>query len=376
MKKLIPINQEELLLDTPLPQDVYDRNGILLLKKGYIIKTQKQLHSLFQRGASFLVSEPISKPAPPAPPPQADARHPVERIEDIYAELTRLFSRPQGVIGFPLKILELVKKIQKACSLNTDAVLGAILLMKESRYTVIHPLHCALLCHLLLEAWDPPPEGHSSLLAAALTMNIAMIDLQNELFHKKGGLPEATKKQIATHPQRGVVMLRSLGVSDETWLQIVYGHHEFMDGSGYPQGLQGEAIPLLTRILTLTDIYSVKLFSRAYRLPLPADVAAREIITGSRGQSLDQELAKVLVKIVGIFPPGSFVRLINGEIAVVTHRGKKIHHPIVHSVIKEDGVPFPKPIRRDCSRENFSIVYSIPAQKIAIELDKKLLWPG
>ena len=169
---------------------------------------------------------------------------------------------------------------------------------------------------------------------------------------------------MQSHPQRGVELLRAYGVTDESWLTTVFQHHEFMNGSGYPQGLQGEDIVINARMLTLADVYCVKLFSRAYRLPLPPDVAAREIITGSRGQSFDQELAKVLVKEIGIFHPGSLVRLINGEIAVVTQRGKKIHHPIVQSVLREDGVPFLKPIRRDCSKENYSIIYSVAPQHI------------
>ncbi|MEW6187756.1 MAG: HD domain-containing phosphohydrolase [Thermodesulfobacteriota bacterium] len=375
MKQFERIDKRDIALETPLPQDIYDRNGVLLLKKGYLIKTQKQLTSLFERGASILIPEPLQEPIPKAaPPPKIENPTPFELIDTVYSGLSALCLTSGSKFGFQFKIIELCKKIQLACSISTHATLGAILLRKESSYSIAHQLHCAILCDILLRATDHPPSEHSSLLAAALTMNIAMLKLQTELFSKKGELSDEQKKAIKNHPQEGMERLHSNGVRDEIWLKAVLEHHEFLDGSGYPKGLEGKEITVLARMLTLADVYCVKLFSRAYRLPLPPDVAAREIITGSRGQALDQELAKVLVKEIGIFHPGSFVRLINGEIALVTQSGKKIHHPLVHSVIKEDGVPFPKPVRRDCSKETCSIVYSIPAHQVGIELDLKRLW--
>jgi HD-GYP domain-containing protein (c-di-GMP phosphodiesterase class II) len=375
MKQFERIEKGNISLDTPLPHDIYDRNGVLLLKKGYVIKTEKQLTSLYERGASLLIPETHPDPTPKAVPPlQTGIPTPFELIDTVYSGLSALCLGPVSKFGFQFKVIEFCKKIQTACSISTHAALGAILLKKESSYSIAHQLHCAILCDILLRATDHPSSEHSSLLAAALTMNIAMLKLQTELFNKKGVLSEEEKKAIRTHPQNGVELLRSNGVRDDIWLKAVLEHHEFLDGSGYPKGMAGEEINPLARMLTLSDVYCVKLFSRAYRLPLPPDVAAREIITGSRGQALDQELAKVLVKEIGIFHPGSFVRLINGEIAVVTQSGKKIHHPLVHSIIKEDGVPFSKPIRRDCSKDTCSIVYSIPANQVEIELDLKRLW--
>jgi HD-GYP domain-containing protein (c-di-GMP phosphodiesterase class II) len=179
---------------------------------------------------------------------------------------------------------------------------------------------------------------------------------------------------VQAHPQTGVALLRAYGVTEEIWLATILQHHEYMDGSGYPQGLRGKDIDYHARILTLTDVYCVKLFSRAYRLPLSPDLAVRKIITGPHKQCFDQDLAEVFIKEIGIFHPGSYVRLSNGEVGVVTHRGEKIHHPIVHSLLKPDGLPFATPVKRDCSEENYAIISSIPPQDIHIEINKHLLW--
>ncbi len=374
MKKPQRFNQGEIILGRPLDEDVYDRNGVLLLKKGFIVKTQKQLTALYQRGASFMVDFIPERPVQKAPPEEAKKPTPFELIEDVYTQLSNLCNPQSSKFAFPSKIIGLCKKIQTACQINSDATLGAVLLGKDINYSITHQIHSAIICEVLSNSLGYPAQEHLPLIAAGLTMNIAMIDLQTLLFNQKEKLSPELRREVQSHPQRGVELLRAYGVTDESWLTTVFQHHEFMNGSGYPQGLQGQDIDINARMLTLADVYCVKLFSRAYRLPLPPDVATREIITGSRGQSFDQDLAKVLVKEIGIFHPGSLVRLINGEIAVVTQRGKKIHHPIVQSVLREDGVPFLKPIKRDCSKENFSIIYSVAPQHITVDINKNLLW--
>jgi HD-GYP domain-containing protein (c-di-GMP phosphodiesterase class II) len=374
MQKIRSINQGDIILNRPLAEDVCDRNGVLLLKKGFIIKSQKQLNSLFQRGACFMVDITPEEPFQRTPPREIKEPTPFELLDDVYEQLTNLCSRQSSKFAFSSKLIGLCKKIQTACLKNPDATLGAIILGKDVNYSITHQIHCAIICEILSRNLEYPAQERLMMIAAGLTMNIAMIELQTVLFNQKEKLSDEMRLEVQSHPSRGVELLREYGVTDESWLTSVLQHHEFIDGSGYPQGLRGEDIDFNSRMLTLADVYCVKLFSRAYRLPLPPDVAVREIITGSRGQGFDQELARILVKEIGIYHPGSLVQLINGEIAVVTQRGKKIHHPIVQSVLKEDGVPLVNPIRRDCSKENYSIIYSVAPQQITVDINKNVLW--
>jgi HD-GYP domain-containing protein (c-di-GMP phosphodiesterase class II) len=374
MNRIKSFNQGDIILGRPLEEDVCDRNGVLLLKKGFIIKSQKQLNALFQRGACFMVDSTPEDWLQKTPPKETKEPTPFELLDDVYEQLTNLCSLKSSKFLFSSKIIGLGKKIQTAYQLNPDATLGAILLSRDVNYAITHQIHCALICEIISRNLGIPDRERLTLIAAGLTMNIAMIELQTVLFNQKEKLSDDLKLEVKSHPTRGVDLLRADGVTDESWLTSVLQHHEFIDGSGYPQGLRGEDIDFNSRMLTLADVYCVKLFSRAYRLPLPPDVAVREIITGSRGQSFDQELARILVKEIGIYHPGSMVQLINGEIAVVTQRGKKIHHPIVQSVLKEDGVPLVNPIRRDCSKENYSIIYSVAPQQITVDINKNVLW--
>jgi hypothetical protein len=374
MKRTERLKEGDLIIGSPLGEDIYDRNGVLLLKKGFVINSEKQLTFLLRRGAGYQVDLLPEELKSPFLTPEKKDPTPFDFIDEVYSQLANL-CRPQSIkLSFPSRILELGKKLQTACRLNLDAALGAVLLGKDLRYSITHQIHCALICEIISRQLDRPPPERLILLAAALTMNIAMLELQDLLFNQKEKLSPEIRREVRGHPWRGVDLLRSYGVEDEIWLKAVFQHHEFVDGSGYPEGLKGKSIEENARILTLADVYCVKLFSRAYRLPLPPDVAAREIITGSRGQSFDQDLTRILVKEIGLFHPGSLVRLINGEVAVVTQRGKKIHHPIVHSVLKENGLPFLKPVRRDCSRENYSIMHGMAPKHVTMDLDKNVLW--
>ena len=71
--------------------------------------------------------------------------------------------------------------------------------------------------------------------------------------------------------------------------QIAAGHHEKWDGSGYPLGLSGEAIPLPARLMALADVFDALISRRPYKTPLPMDTT-RQIITEGRGSHFDPDI--------------------------------------------------------------------------------------
>jgi len=372
MGEKVRVKKSDIIVGTPLHQDVYDENEVLLLKKDCLIESQKQLDALLNRGLYFLFK--TVHRVQRALPETIKGPSPFEVIDDIYVQLSALCTGYGTKINFSSRVTELCKQIQQSCEIDADASLGAIFLGKVWNYSIMHQMHCAIICEILLKYLERSPQERLPLLAAGLTMNIAMIELQDILFNQKERLNEDLRRDVQNHPAQGVELLCTYGVTNETWLTAVLQHHEFIDGSGYPQGLHGDDIGQMARILTLADVYCAKLFPRAYRDPLTPDVAAREIFTGSRGQCFDQDLANIFIKELGIFHPGSFVRLANGDIAVVTRRGEKIHHPVVHSVVKGDGMPLFPPRERDCSEAEFKITSSLAQHKVDVSINKFLLW--
>jgi HD-GYP domain-containing protein (c-di-GMP phosphodiesterase class II) len=364
----------DILVGEPLPRDVFDEAGVLLLKKDCLIESQRQLDALLTRGLYFITLWHPAGRTPEAPAIKIKKTIPFELVDGIYVQLSTLFSIQNINKNFSSRVIEVATSIQNTCQLDADASLGAIFLSKERSYFITHQIHCAIICDIILKYLGLSPPERLPVLAAALTMNISMVELQDILFKQKERLNEEQQKKVQIHPQQGAELLRAYGVTDEAWLTTVLQHHEFIDGSGYPQGLRDEAISQNARILTLADVYCAKLSPRAYRIPLSPNVASRELFSNARGQFFDQDLARSFIKILGIFHPGSFVRLANGEIALVTYRGEKIHHPIVHSVINTNGVPRVTPKQRDCSIDQYAITDSIAPEKVKVTINKLLVW--
>jgi hypothetical protein len=99
-------------------------------------------------------------------------------------------------------------------------------------------------------------------------------------------------------------------------LDLVRDHHERIDGSGYPQGLQGEAIGLPGLVGGIVDSYDAMTTDRPWRTGLTAHDALTALYA-ARGQLYDEQLVAQFIESIGIYPPGSIVELDTGDIAVV-----------------------------------------------------------
>jgi HD-GYP domain-containing protein (c-di-GMP phosphodiesterase class II) len=102
-----------------------------------------------------------------------------------------------------------------------------------------------------------------------------MARIQRSLLEKSGALTLSEREQVRRHPQWGVDIVAALGCP---WSinEIVRFHHERYDGSGYPDGLAGEAIPLAAQIVGIADVYDALTSDRSYRRAVaPAEALAR-----------------------------------------------------------------------------------------------------
>ena len=363
------IKEQDLRVGEPLTFDCYDISGILLLKKGIIINSQRQLDALIERG--------LFASASPSPEKQIEPTHEKKntpfdtldgfknRLKNIYASLGQSQQN-----DFESRIIKLIQDIQGICEQDANAALGALHLDHTGRYTIIHPLHVALLSELIGKRQALSMEERTLTLAAALTANISIIDLQEELQKQTTPLTPEQQDQIHKHPTHAAEMLRSLGINHDLWLKTVQHHHEKLDGSGYPGALQNEEIPMSVRIISLADCYSAMVTPRVYRNAIMAKDALKDIFL-KRGSETDAHLAQVFIKELGIFPPGAWVKLANGEVGIVTHRASKT--PIVKSIIGPRGAPLQKCIRRDSANPEFEIREMVQPDR-SLPLNIESLW--
>ncbi|MBL1277246.1 MAG: HD domain-containing protein [Ectothiorhodospiraceae bacterium] len=370
MPKKQQIVAEEIQVGKPIAAAAYDDKGRLLLSKGTVVKNQQQLNALVQRG---LYRQPNIR-RKPAPRPSTKEAHisPFFIVDDLSKRLKGIFT---GLLNknkdMPTRICHLAHCIHIMCARDFDASLGVIHLSDDLEYIHSHPLHVAILCELFASFLNYESVRRERLLVAALTANLGMLSLQSELHHQKKSLTAEQRQKIRNHPQQATQILAAAGVTDGQWLKIVLQHHEYQDGTGY-LGVMGDNILEEAAIIALADRYTAMVSPREHRPPISASDGLKSLFL-NKGNSYDETLSLVLIKMLGVFPPGSFVKLENGETAVVIKRPVQGMWPTVKSIITPQGSPINQPLLRNCNDDRYRIKELYTPAKLP-PLNPSALW--
>lgn len=355
----------ELRSASALPWSVFDATGRLLLREGHVLADDAAVEALLSREVCRMLTEEELNGNRAAA--AANRLDPFVVLTEETARLKRgLFNlaasqEPEAAAW----VMPMVDVIEELGGMHVDAVLGALLLMDELRYSIAHTWMVATLCELMARRLVLPDSERRSLVAAALTCNVGMLQVQDVLSSQPGPMTPEQDAIVKQHPVRSRQLLGAAGVRDSYWLAAVLQHHERLDGSGYPRGLRDTAIGIHARVIALCDTYAAMILPRAYRDGLHAKEALREIFL-QRGNRIDEGLATVFIKEVGVFPPGVFVKLANGETAVVVRRNPKhANKPLIASLLTPWGKPLDRPLLRDCAEASpYAIAGVLPRMEL------------
>ena len=131
---------------------------------------------------------------------------------------------------------------------------------------------------------------------AGLLHDIGMIGVSDDILYKTEKLSVEEYEEIKQHVRHGVKILEDISQLKEV-VDIVKYHHEHYDGSGYPEGLKGDEIPLLARIIAITDAYDSMISNRAYRKSLSIEEAT-ETLKNMAGKQFDPELTNLFLEVL------------------------------------------------------------------------------
>jgi HD-GYP domain-containing protein (c-di-GMP phosphodiesterase class II) len=391
---LVTVNVEAIRLGHALPFSLRDASGVLLAPKGYIVEKRADLDLMVaQRGNLYIditeseghlrayvgklhdmvrVDTPLGQIADSqfSSFELASARDTTNTGEPDWLDLqtqTHAMLRDGNPASFRQRLDGLHAQLSRHSRRNPDATLFALIHISSSEvrlYSATHAMLVSVMCGLAArEVLKWPPELEATLSKAALTMNIGMTELQDRLALQKQAPTPAQRQQINQHAVRSAQLLEQLGVTDPRWLEAVLDHHTQTPGpmAGRTEGQR------LARLIQRADMFAARLAPRASRLP-DSPARAMQASYFDENRQID-ETGAALIKAMGIYSPGSFVRLATDEIAVVIKRGANTTTPRVAVLVNRSGLPVGEPIVRDTSKPEFRIAAGVPLRDVKVQLN-------
>lgn len=171
------------------------------------------------------------------------------------------------------------------------------LLDARDPYTTEHSQQVAALSLLMADELRLSEEKRHTLWLGALLHDIGKLTVPEAILRKPGLLDADEWAQIRMHPRNGKDLLSAL-LADDPIIEIIMHHHERFDGSGYPDGLSGERIPLLVRAVSVADAYSAMVHDRPYRKGLSQQEALAELQRAASTQ-FDPAVVSAFVRALG-----------------------------------------------------------------------------
>lgn len=206
---------------------------------------------------------------------------------------------------------------QMAKDIDLTLVMQCTMYMRQqSDYLYTHSLNVAMVNGLIGKWLELPDASMKRLISVGFLHDVGKVDIPPAILDKPGKLTEEEFHIIQMHPVYSYDILRKSGIDDAELLLAVRGHHEKINGSGYPDGLKNDEISFFARITAISDIYDAMVARRVYKDPIsPFEVL--DNFWHDKFSYLDMELVELFVKKMADELVGKKVTLSDGSIAAV-----------------------------------------------------------
>lgn len=219
------------------------------------------------------------------------------------------------------KIPDLIAEVEQSIARNPDAMLWLTRLKASDQYAYNHALDVSV--HMMLIGRFIGMEGGTAeqLGLAGLTQDLGKSQVSPAILNKPGSLTTAEFELVKRHVANSLrLMVGQPGVTPLVF-DVIANHHERIDGSGYPRGLNHERLTLYAEVAGLVDTYCAMTRDRVYSAALPTQKALESIIR-LRGTVFRDTLVDQLVQCMGLYPIGTLVELNSGEVGLVIQQNQ------------------------------------------------------
>jgi len=302
----------------------YKTCKVAMLRSGQILKQSyiNRLEKLEILGA-YINFEKDSYFEAPSPIRQELKQEAVSVVKRVY----KMFDQADPAIT-AINIKETMavsKKLVHALRNNRELKLSIENLKLYDDYTYNHSLGVSMLSIVIGMSMGMKTNDLCELGFCALLHDIGKMAVPIEIIAKPAKLTTEEFEIVKQHPAKGAEFFSKQNFANKRICDGILTHHEKFEGTGYPNGLKGEEIPLFGRIISVADVYDALTSARPYRQP-SSPPEAIEYIMGSSGSSFDIEIVKAFLQKVSPYPVGSCVKLSNGQIGVIVRQTEL--HPL------------------------------------------------
>ncbi len=222
-----------------------------------------------------------------------------------------------GVTGDDVEeIKDTTEKLIDNLSASSDIMVNIADIKMYDDYTFHHSLSVSIMALAIGMELGLNHRELNELGLSGLLHDIGKVSIPIEIINKPGRLTQEEFGIVKMHPVHAANHLLERRLVPPNSYYGIVGHHEKVDGTGYPRGLKGDEIHLYAKILAVADVFDALTSQRPYRTPSPPSEAI-EYIMGGTGSHFDEQCVRAFIRKVAPYPVGTVVQLSNGETATV-----------------------------------------------------------
>lgn len=218
---------------------------------------------------------------------------------------------------------EVVSEMADSITRSPAAMMLLSHMKSRDEYTSVHSMNVCIMSLSFGRCLGLPREELEILGLGALLHDVGKMKIPLEILNKPGRLTEEEFKIVKTHPVEGFKLITQQDARvPQAALDIIMSHHERRNGNGYPQGISGDLIGHLTRIVAIVDVYDAITSDRSYHDAITPFEALKNMYDWIN-RDFDKDIIEQFIKCLGIYPIGSVVELNMGHVGIVVSASEK-----------------------------------------------------